>query len=261
VITRSQAKQIRALKTRKRREAAAFLAEGIRVVEELLASPLEVEFVVVAPALSATPRGARLLEHVGQRGLTLAEVDDGELGRLADTETPQGVLAVAREPARRLADFVPGERAAVLAFDRVTDPGNLGTLLRTAHALAVGWSLALEGSVDPWSPKVVRASAGSIFHTPVTREPWPVALNWLGEREFAILCADPGGEPVLRGGSAPDRFALVLGNEPSGLSEEVRDGCSQRVAVRLPGRMDSLNVAIAGALLLDRLLSGHGGES
>lgn len=226
------------------------------MVEELLGSSLEVEFIVVSPALSDTPRGVRLLEAAGQRGLTLVEVADDELGGLADTKTPQGVLAVAREPVRQLEDFAPGEKAAVLAFDRVVDPGNLGTLLRTADALGVGWSLAAPGSVDPWSPKVVRASAGSVFYLPVTREPWPVALSWLREREFAILCADPGGEPVTRRGSAPDRFVLVLGNEPSGLSAEVRSGCSGLVAVQLPGRMDSLNVAIAGALLLDRLLAG-----
>jgi TrmH family RNA methyltransferase len=257
MLTHDQAKLIRKLKSRKRREEeGAFLVEGVRLVEELMASDLDVELAVSAPALSNTPRGERLLEAMEASGWTLARVADGELRALADTETPQGVLAVARRPRWRLADLEPAADSAVLLFDRVADPGNLGTLLRAARALGVSWAVALPGTVDPWNSKAVRASAGSIFHLPVSQERWPEALNWLREREFAILSADPGGEPVPRSSSPRSRFALVLGNEPSGLSEEVLSASDGRVAVRLPGGMDSLNVAIAGALLLDRLLAG-----
>ncbi len=261
MITQNQAKRIRALRTRKRRDEGAFLVEGVRLVEELLASRLEIELVILAPALAATERGACLIERVRGGGLAVAEVPDRELEELADTETPQGVLAVAREPGRRLEEFVPGQRAAILIFDRVVDPGNVGTLLRTAQALGVGWTVALPGTVDPWSPKAVRASAGSIFQLPVSREPWAYVVNWLRGRDFAILGADPGGVPVPRSGSPLPRFALVMGNEPSGLSEEVRGDCDGQVAVRLPGQMDSLNVATAGALLLDRLLAGTEGRA
>ncbi|TNF87414.1 MAG: RNA methyltransferase [Gammaproteobacteria bacterium] len=258
MITRNQAKRIRKLRTRKRREEGAFLVEGVRLAEDLIASRLEVELVVSSPTLAGTERGRHLLDAMNDRGLTRAEVTEAELEDLADTETPQGVLAVAGEPIRQLEAFAPGQRAAVLVLDRIVDPGNLGTLMRTAHALGVGWVLALPGTVDPWSAKAVRASAGSLFQLPVSREPWPEALSWLRGRDFAIFGADPGGDPVARGGGlAPHpRFALVLGNEPSGLSDEVRRDCDAEVAVRLPGRMDSLNVAIAGALLLDRMLAG-----
>jgi RNA methyltransferase, TrmH family len=261
VITRNQAKRIRRLRTRKRREEGAFLAEGIRLVEELLASELIVDLVVTVPTLSETDRGGRLLEVVEQRRLVHAEVGEKEVRELADTETPQGVLAVGREPGRRLSEFKPQGDAAVLVLDRVTDPGNLGALLRTSHALGVDWVVALPGTVDPWSPKAVRASAGSMFRVPVSREPWPEAQGWLRERDFAILCADPGGEPALRAGAAVGRFALILGSEPSGLSAEVTRDCDGRVAVQLPGGMDSLNVAVAGALLLDRLLSGSSSQT
>ncbi len=259
MITRNQAKRIGRLKTRRRRQEAAFLAEGIRVVEELLASRLTVEMVVVAPALEETPRGGALRRAIDERGLPVAEVSDAELKRISDTETPQGVLAVAKEPDLALEAHEPPSRAAMLVFDRIGDPGNLGTLVRAAHALGVGWAVALPGSVDPWSPKVIRASVGSIFHLPVSREPWPEAANWLRERGFAILCADPDGVPVRRDGASQPRFALVLGNEASGLSEEVRDGCEGRVAIRMPGDLESVNVAIAGALLLDRLLGDPDG--
>ncbi|NIT63751.1 MAG: RNA methyltransferase, partial [Gammaproteobacteria bacterium] len=105
---------------------------------------------------------------------------------------------MAKEPDLSLEAYRPRSRGAVLVFDRIADPGNLGTLVRTAQALGVGWAVALPGSVDPWSPKAVRASAGSIFHLSVSREPWPDVMNWLRGHGFAILCADPGGVPVRR---------------------------------------------------------------
>ncbi len=263
MITRNQSKLIRKLRTRKRREEGAFLAEGIRLVEELLASDVEVRLVVSSPALAETDRGRRLLELVEQRGLDHADVDERELRQLADTETPQGVLAVGGEPRRSLSGFetVPDITSAVLVFDRVADPGNLGTLLRTADALGVDWVVALPGTVDHWSPKAVRASAGSIFRVPVSGEAWRDVRAWLHEREYTILCADPSGERTARGETASGRFALILGNEPSGISEEVCGDCDRRVAVELPGGMDSLNVAVAGALLLDRLLTNLRGNA
>ena len=262
IITRNQAKLIRKLKSRKRRDdEGAFLIEGVRLTEELLASGWAIELVVTAPALSATHRGRGLLQRIEAGAWTRAETSDAEMKRLADTETPQGVLAVARRARRRLVEFEPRDAAALVVFDRLADPGNLGTLLRSAHALGVEWAIALPGTVDPWGPKAVRASAGSLFRLPVSQEPWPEVVAWLRERDFTILCADPGGDPVARSGAPRERFALVLGNEPLGLSDEVRRDCDRRVAVEMPGAMDSLNVATAGALLIDRLLAGSGAES
>jgi TrmH family RNA methyltransferase len=262
MITRAQSKLIRKLKSRKHRETSGtFLAEGVRVVEELLASGWETELVVISPCLTRSARGRRLLDAMKRRDWTPADVSDAELGALADTQTPQGVLAVARRPQRRLLEFRPGARSAVLVFDRLADPGNLGTLLRTAHALGVDWAVALPGTVDAWNAKTVRASAGALFRLPVTQEPWAEVSAFLRERAFIILCADPGGDDLPRAGEPPARFALVLGNEPAGLAAEVRRSCDRRVAVRLRRDVDSLNVAIAGALLLDRLLPERAVES
>ena len=258
MISRAQAKLIRKLKSRKQREeVGAFLAEGVRLVEELLASGWDVELAVTSPVLTCSARGRRLIEAIERRGWTRTEVSDAELFDLADTETPQGVLAVGRRPQRRLSEVEPGAHAAVLVFDRLADPGNLGTLLRTAYALGVDWAVALPGTVDPWNAKAVRAAAGALFRLPVTQETWVELSAWLRERSFTILCADPGGEALPRSGEPVGRFALVLGNEPAGLAADVRRSCDRRVAVELPGHMDSLNVAIAGALLLDRLLAAQ----
>ncbi len=261
MLTQAQAKLIRKLKSRKPRERSArFLVEGVRLFSELTASEHEVDLVVTAPCLTERPRGRELLERIRRGGWPHTTVSDAELRRLADTETPQGVLAIARRPPWELQAFDPAAGAAVLVFDGLADPGNLGTLLRTAYGLGVAWAVALPGTVDPWNPKAVRASAGSVFHLPVSQEPWPDVLAWLRGRRFEILCADPVGEPIRRGESRADGFALVLGSEAAGLSEEVSRACSRRVAVGMRKGMGSLNVAVAGALLLDRLLAGSGRE-
>ncbi len=255
MVTRAQAKLIRRLGRRKRREEEElFLVEGVRLVEELLQSRHAVELFVTAPTLSETERGRALLRAISESGRVHSKISDDELERLADTASPQAVIAVARKRQHRLAEFEPDDPAAVVVFDRLADPGNLGTLLRTAYALGADWAVALPGTVDPWNPKAVRASAGALFRLPVSQEPWPEAVAWLRDRGFTILCADPDGEPLPRGHVADERFALVLGSEASGPSLEVRRDCNRVVAVSLPGGLESLNVAIAGALLLDRLL-------
>lgn len=253
-LTRNEAKLIRGLGSRKRRaEEDAFLVEGIRTLEELVTTRGRAELVVVSPGLEGTERGLELLERLADTGSRIAVTSDYELERLCDTESPQGVLAVARKSARRLSDLEPAHDATLLILDHLADPGNLGTLVRTAAGLGLSWVVALPGTVDPWNPKAVRASAGALFRIPVSQERWPATLVWLRQHDFAILCADPDGAPLRRGDPRPARVALVLGNEPRGLSAAVVSACDRRVAVDLPGRVESLNVAIAGAILLDRL--------
>ena len=119
MITQAQSKLIRKLKSRKQREAlGSFLAEGVRVVEELLASGWEAELAVTSPGLTHSTRGRRLLDEIERRGWPRVEVSDAQLGKLADTRTPQGVLAVARHPQRWLGEFQPGAHAAVARLPR-----------------------------------------------------------------------------------------------------------------------------------------------
>ena len=255
MITRTQTKLIRRLKRRKRREREdAFLVEGVRLMEELLESGLSVQLVVTAPELDATERGRALHGRLDAGPWARAEVGDEEFARLSDTETPQGVLAVVERPHRRLSESGPAANASILVLDRLQDPGNVGTLLRVAYGLGLGWVVALPGTVDLFNPKAVRASAGAIFRMPVSAESWSDLVAWLRARNIEILVADAAGTPLGRGAAA-GRFALVLGNEASGPSHEVLREADRRVAVELAGGLESLNVAMAGAILLDRLSS------
>ncbi|HEX6038154.1 RNA methyltransferase [Longimicrobium sp.] len=255
MLTRREERLLRSLRQRKARESEGlFLAEGVRAVEDLLASPLPVRLAVAASSLGDTPRGQALTDALFRKRVPLHDIADRELAELADTETPQGILAVAPIPrvgldALRVEAHDP---AVVLVLDAVQDPGNFGTLARTAEALGAVGLVALPGTVDPWNPKSVRAAMGSTFRLPVVEVGWDELAPWLAANDVTTLAAVVGGEPL--GEPRPRRAALVLGNEGAGVGDETRARAHRGVGIPLRGRAESLNVAAAGAILLHELL-------
>lgn len=256
--SRREAKILRSLSRRKGRERhGLFLAEGPNLARELLDSELEVELVLHTDEMAARDGGRRILDRLRERGAELRGVDSGTLSEFADTVTPQGLLAAVRTPRPDPRDL---PATGLLIFDAVQDPGNFGTLARTAEAMGMSAVVALAGTVDAWNPKAVRAAAGSTFRLPVFSAAWEEVRDRLREMEVAVWAADPLGEPVYGGGAAPERLALVLGNEGRGVSAEVLDDAHRRVRVPTTGSVESLNVAVAGALLLDRIFGLRAAE-
>lgn len=242
---------LRALGRRKGRESRGmFLAEGPHLARELADAGLRVELVLHTPSYASDPEERRVLERLADAGGELREVGEGTIAEFADTVSPQGVLAAVRTPDRDSQELPAG---GLLVFDAVQDPGNFGTLVRTAEAMGLSGVVALKGTVDPWNPKAVRAAAGSTFRLPVFRAPWEEARRRLRRADVGIWAADPLGEPVYGGGAAPEGLALVLGNEGRGVSAEVLEDARRRVRVPTAGSVESLNVAVAGALLVDRI--------
>lgn len=254
MLSRREERLLRGLRQRGRREdAGLFLAEGVRAVEELAGSAVEVRFAVASSSLRDTPRGGALLRALAARGVPLHEAGERALAELAATDTPQGILAVGSVPAWSLKSLEPGaDPAVVLVLDAVQDPGNFGTLARTAEALGALGVVALPGTVDPWNPKSVRAAMGSTFRLPVVAAGWDRLGPWARAAGVEVLAAVVGGEPLA--GAAPARAALVLGNEGAGVSDETRAWMDRTVGIPLRGRAESLNVAAAGAILLHDLL-------
>jgi TrmH family RNA methyltransferase len=254
MLTRREARLLRGLQQRKIRETeGAFLVEGVRAVEDLLASRLRPRLIAWSSSLEDTGRGRALLAEAGRRGVPLRELAEAELREYAGTETPQGVLAVAEVPATGLDDLRPDALpAAVLVLDAVQDPGNFGTMARTAEALGAAGLVALPGTVDPWNPKAVRAAMGSTFRLPIVPASWEEAAPWLDAGGFQVLAAVVGADPL--GDTRPERAALVLGNEGAGVSAETRARAHREVGIPLRGRAESLNVASAAAILLHDLL-------
>ena len=246
---------IRDLHRRKARERRGLaLAEGVRLVEELLAAGVECTGAVVAPALEATPRGAALVAALEARGVGLERTDDQELARLAATEHPQGIVAVFRPPSWPIEALAPAVGAPLVVLDGVQDPGNVGTIARTAVAFGAAGLVALPGTVDLTNPKVVRASAGALFRLPSAAVD-PVALvGWLRAGPARLWVTVMDGESVAGGIDAP--VALVLGNEGAGISPDLLAAADRRVGIPIRPAAESLNVAVAAGILLHQLGGG-----
>lgn len=243
----------RDLRRRRARERQRlFVAEGIRATEELLRSSLRLRGVLLAPPLDATPRGVALRAQVAALGVPSLEVDDRELASAADTETSQGVLAIGEIPDRPLDALDLPLRARLLVLDAVQDPGNVGTLLRTAAAFGASATLALPGTVDLWNAKVVRSSMGALFHHPSSLCTWEALDAFRARHDLELWGADTGGEPPGVG-TVPERVALAVGNEGSGLSLAARDRCARIISIPIEPGVESLNVAVAAGILLFEL--------
>jgi RNA methyltransferase, TrmH family len=245
----SERRLLQRLKRRRaREETGLFLAEGIRVVEELVAAGIVPRLAVISSALEDTGRG-RVLAGALASIAPLREVTDAELARLADTEAPQGVIVAAPVPTTELTSLRVPEHATVLVLDAVQDPGNFGTLVRTALAFGVLAVVALPGTVDPWNPKSVRAAAGATFRVPIAGIEWSAALAWLHSNGFSVYVATTDGTPLPQLAPAA-HSALVVGNEGAGVGEPALRAADARVTIPMSGPAESLNVAIAAGILL-----------
>ena len=225
------------------------LAEGVRVVEEALAANVAIQGAIVSPTLAQTPRGAALLATLGARAVPVEELAEGAFRELADTDTPQGVIAVIEPPRWSLADIRVGPGAPVLVLDAVQDPGNVGTLLRTALALGAAGVVLLKGTADLANPKVVRGAMGASFRLPAVTAEEPELAAWVQRERLTLWAAAADGAPLTRA-AAPERLALVVGNEGAGVSPALRALAHQQVAIPLARGAESLNVAVAAGILL-----------
>lgn len=240
----------RDLQRRKARERQRlFVCEGVRATEELLRSSLLIRGVLVGPMLATVARGAALRSALDARGLDVLEVDEKDFASAASTDSPQGVLAIAEIPALSPESLALPDRARLLVLDGVQDPGNAGTMLRTAAALGASATLAAPGTVDLWNAKVVRSAMGALFFYPSLAVGWDALDGVLADREIPMWGADAAGQPVDTI-APPTTVAIAVGNEGAGLSAEARSRCARLVGIPLAPGIESLNVAVAAGILL-----------
>ncbi len=286
-------KEIRSLYTKKgRRDAGLTVVEGVHPLEEVLLAGWPVATVLYTERFANTPEGADLVARLMAAGAWTIAVEENVLERVAETETPQGILGTvaprfqsvtdlarggaahgpvrgpvrvpAHGPAHGKAAGAAGANAAgglLLVCDGLQDPGNLGTLWRAAHAFGARGLILTSNTVEPFSPKVIRAASGSVFHLAVAVEPDPaVALAALRQAGVTVAVADSAR------GDAPDRqkltgaLALVIGSEAAGPAEVWLRGAEMRLRVPMPGRAESLNAGVAGSILLYEVARQHSAE-
>ena len=245
---------VRDLQRRKARERRGLVvAEGRRLVEDALTGGARVVGVLVAD--DAGERAALVREEAGRRGVALEVTPRREFVTLADTDTPSGVLAVVEWRPKALDELSLERRAAVLVLDAVQDPGNVGTMIRTAFSLGAAATIALDGTADVRSAKVLRAAMGAVFRHPVAEAQWARFAAFAAEAEVEIWAATQQA-PAADARPRPDRVALVVGNEGAGLRAEALAASARRVGVPMRPGAESLNAAVAAGILLDEVMRG-----
>lgn len=230
-----------------RTQNGLYLAEGLRTAEEAVAyKAVETLFYVATD----DERTIRLLEDAAAQNIKLVCVSENVMKKIADTETPQGIIAVCKMRQPKLENLLASGKM-LLVLDRVGDPGNIGTMLRTADAAGIGGLVLLKGCADIYAPKTVRSSMGSLFHIPV--------LSGVSEQEFVsaakkagydllVTCLD--GADNLYKADLSGRIAFVMGNEAGGVSESLLEKADKRVYIPMAGRAESLNVAMAAGIVM-----------
>ncbi|MFF5172884.1 TrmH family RNA methyltransferase [Micromonospora sp. NPDC000089] len=244
----------RRLQRRRDREATGrFLAEGPQAVREALARAGTVIELFGTPA--ALDRYADLAARAAHADVPVSEVTDEGLAALAETVAPQGLVAVCRHLDVPLAEALSRRPRLVAVLAEIRDPGNAGTVLRTADAAGAGAVIFAGEAVDPYNGKCVRASAGSLFHVDVVRAPDPLAaVGALRAAGLSVLATTGYGDSdlddLIDHGRLDAATAWLFGSEAHGLPEELTAAADARVRVPLHGRAESLNLAAAAAVCL-----------
>ena len=240
---------IRDLHRRKGRERRGLaLAEGIRLVEEMLSADATCKGVVISPTLESTPRGAQLKRRLMASGVAVEETTDAELIDVAATEHPQGVVAVYQVRVWSLDECAAVPRHPLLILDGVQDPGNVGTIARTATAFGASGLIGLPGTADLTNPKAVRGGMGALFRLPHCHADDADVLAMVARRGIAVWAMAMDGETLS--GAPPGPVALLLGNEGAGIRPELLARAARRVTIPIKSGTESLNVAVAAGIAL-----------
>jgi TrmH family RNA methyltransferase len=238
-----------------RQSEGAFVAEGLKVVQAALDAGAPVNTIFIAAEGATNPAVTELADEAFKRGARVFDLGPGVMERVADTVTPQPVCAIVGIDDLTLDALLATDGPAaggrlLLACVEVRDPGNLGAVLRTASASGTSGVVVCAGCVDPYNPKTVRASAGAIFNLPLVRggEPGEV-LRVLGGAGFELVGTTAGGGTDYLEMDLEGDVVLVLGNEASGLPDEVSAMLDRRLTIPMAEGTESLNVAMAAAVL------------
>ena len=235
----------RSLKDRKgRKETGCFLVEGRKMVEEALRSRFPVEAVLADES--------RLAELSLPANVPVYALPEHVLAAVCDTKTPQGLAAVVRMTG---SDSL-GSR--LVALDGVQDPGNVGTIIRTADAAGLDGVLLSAQCADAFSPKVLRATMGSVFRMGIrVTEDLPGELTRLKQEGFSVLSSQLDGTPFYEREPVGERFCLVIGSEGNGVTPEVQQLATHRVKLPMRGGAESLNAAVAAGIMMYELMRGR----
>jgi TrmH family RNA methyltransferase len=245
-------KWLRALQTqrRTRKKSHAFIVEGFRLLEEAIKADIFPQLFSHTEKLP--PRGNQIIQTFKNKGIPSLLVSDKVMTSISDTKTPQGVLAVFEMPKQE----IPKPLTFVLILDNLRDPGNLGTILRTATAANVDAIFLTPGNVDPYAPKVVRSGMGAHFHLPILQLTWEEIKSHTAGMN--IFLSTPTLSKKYTDANFRESLGLIIGGEAFGAGDEARNISTERIYIPMPGGSESLNTAVAASILCYEVLRQRG---
>lgn len=250
-------KDVRALSQRKRRaETGLFLAEGLKLVADAVEGGWKVETLVVAAEMMRHPVAGRVAATARAHGALVLEANNAVMESVTRRENPQAVVGVFRQRLVELSALEPAAATVIVVLEGVRDPGNLGTILRTADAAGASAVVLVGETTDPFGLEAVRASMGSIFNVPVARAGLDAFLAWREGFRGPVVGTHLSGAVDYRTVPYAEPAMLVMGTEQSGLSDRLAAACSHLVKIPMAGKADSLNLAVSTAVALYEMRRG-----
>jgi len=262
-LSKEKLKQIHKLKTEKEREKEGkFLIEGLRLCQEAFSSGWDVDLVLFSSEFGGSAVGERLIQQFSKKGAEIFRARKKEIEKLTDTETPQGIMALVKKKKFTLSSDFLKKASLLLSLDNIRDPGNLGTMIRTADAAGADGVLLSNGCVELYNPKVVRSTMGSIFHLPVVEGlDLKEVLPEMKVSGFKIFSSEIHKGKDHTKISYPEKICLLIGSEASGVRKEVSNLADERIKIPILGKAESLNASVAAGVFLYEMVRNKKGTS
>ncbi|HZK33633.1 MAG TPA: RNA methyltransferase [Tissierellaceae bacterium] len=250
-------KNIKSLYRKKgRQKHNSFIVEGIKIIEEAIENDYPIKHIVYTDYLLENEEGKALFSKIEKLN-NLVNVPENIFKEISDTENPQGIIGITNIVPRDIKEIYDLENKRLLFLDGLQDPGNMGTIIRTADAFSMGGIIIREGSVDPYNPKVIRATMGSIFRVPLYFTDGIEELKNLKSKGVNIYSTSLDGSIAIYKADFMEEFILSIGNESRGVSKEVLSLSNKLIKIPMTGKTESLNAAVAASIIMYEAMKGR----
>ena len=246
-------KYIKSLRFKKQRtKNLQFVIEGVRIIDECLKHNGDIEYIIYSKDLHTVQHGTDLLDEVCEKDYVIYEVPGQLFNKIAATVNPQGIMAVAnmRNITLESLELEDDKELLFVVLDRIQDPGNMGTIIRTSEGAKADAIILTKGSVDPYNDKVLRATMGAIFHLPIIQCKDDAWIEYLKEKNVRLIAADLNTDKTYVDIDYDGSIGIIIGNEANGIDEKILYNADEKVIIPILGKIESLNAAMAAGILI-----------
>ncbi|WP_432663940.1 RNA methyltransferase [Wukongibacter baidiensis] len=251
-LSNKHIKHIKMLHKRKFREKnSEFIIEGLRIIEHGINNNANISAVYYGEEITKTNRGTELLNNIASRNIDLYKVNDKILKEISTTDNSQGIIGVVKRESYDLNEIINKDKFVLIILDRLQDPGNVGTIIRTADSAGVDGIIVLKGTVDIYNSKTIRSTMGSIFTLPVIHvDETSNIINDLKSRDTDIIATTLQAEKYHFEANYRSKNAIIIGNEANGISDELMELSNIKIKIPIIGKAESLNASIASGIII-----------